>query len=171
MLDTNSFDYLFRRQLQNQMISASNTGKIKFYITDVQLDELNAFKIKDPTKYQFCQDIIAQVPIEEVSVYGIYFGGGPSKRGYAGPKWGHATFGDGDPIFDQARDKFTTSHPNGERADLSIIETAFHEKMDYIVTDNKQPFKNMIERLQKERSSTLQLITNAELGILLRHHS
>jgi hypothetical protein len=168
MLDTNSFDYLFLKQLQSQMIAVSTSGKIKFFITPVQLDELQAFKLKDPPKYRYCQDIIEKVPVEKILVYGIYMGAGHSKRGYSGPKFGDIRFSDGDPIFDQPKEKLTASHPIGDRADLSIIQTAFYEKLDYIASDDNGVFPRMLERLRTERGSNLRCITNSELEIMLR---
>jgi hypothetical protein len=171
MLDTNSFDYIFKQQLLQKMVSAKAKGRAEFYFTTVQRDEIEAFQNKEPGKYQYVQEVIQKVPVEEVYIHGAYLGldaDAVTKRGYRAPRFGHVTLADHDPLFDQPNSKLTSSRPVGHRGDLNIIITAHYENMDYIVTDdNKEPFTNKVKELQVNRGAKLKIIYNNQLSQFL----
>jgi hypothetical protein len=148
------------------MVIATTNGKAKFYFTTVQRDEIEAFKDEKPEKYQYVQDVIEKVPIEEVYICGVYLGideDTDTNRGYRAPRLGHVTMADYDPLFDQPKSKLTANRPLGNRADLNIIRTAYYKNMDYIVTNNNNPFSSLVKRLQVERGSKLEVISNINL--------
>jgi hypothetical protein len=171
MLDTNCFDFIFNQGLLQKMVTARAEGKAEFYFTIVQRDEIEAFKDKDPAKYQYVQEVIEKVPIEEVYLHGAYLGideDTDTKRRYHGPRFGHMTFEEHDPLFDQLKSKLTDSHPLGDRGDLEIIRTAYYKKMDCIVTKNKEPFTSLVKQLQVERGSKLKVISHTDLPAFLQ---
>jgi hypothetical protein len=109
---------------------------------------------------------IQKVPVEEASIYGVYFGtdDATTTRGYRGPKIGHATLEEHDRLFDQPKSKLTESHPLGDLGDIDIIRTAYNKDMDYIVTDNREPpFSTLVKRLQMDRTAKLKVISNTNL--------
>jgi hypothetical protein len=171
MLDTNCFDFIFEQQHLQKMVDAKAKGRAEFYFTTVQCDEIEALKDKRPEKYQYVQEVIQKVPVEEAYIYGAYFGLDAdihSKRAYRAPRFGHMTSADHDPLFDQPNSKLTSSHPVGHRGDLNIIITAYHENMDYILTDdNKEPFTNIVKELQVNRGAKLKVIPNNQLSQFL----
>jgi hypothetical protein len=153
------------------MVNAKAKGRAEFYFTTVQRDEIEAFKNKEPGKYQYVQEVIQKVPVEEAYNYGAYFGIDPdtqSKRAYRAPRFGHVILVDHDSLFDQPNSKLTDSHPVGHRGDLNIIRTAYHENMDYIVTDdNEEPFTDIVNELQVNRGAKLKVIANNQLSQFL----
>lgn len=70
---------------------------------------------------------------------------------------------DHNPLFDQPKSKLKPKYPIGDRADLNIIQTAYHEQMDYIVTKNLEPFRSLVNKLQTERAAKLRVISNEDL--------
>jgi hypothetical protein len=50
------------------MVIARAKEKAEFYFTTVQRDEIEAFKDKDPPKYQYVQEVIENVPVEEACI-------------------------------------------------------------------------------------------------------
>lgn len=108
------------------MITARENGKAKFYLTTVQLDEIEAFRDKNSEKYEYVHQVIKKVPMGETPIRGAYVGTeAPTTREYRGPRIGHTTIEEHDPIFDQTKSKLTDSHPLGGRADLDIIRAAY----------------------------------------------
>jgi hypothetical protein len=165
MLDTNCLDFIFDQRLLQKMVIARAKGKTEFYLTTVQLDEIEAYKDKNPAKYEYVRDVIQKVPIDEAPIYGVYFGTDePTNRGYRGPRIGHATLEEHDPLFDQSKSKLTKSHPLGDLGDVDIIRTAYYKNIDYIVTDNKKPFGTLVKRLQIDCGAKLKVISNANLS-------
>ena len=168
MLDTNCFDFIFNNKLLQKMVNARANGKAEFYITTVQLDEIEAFKYKDRAKYSYVKQVIEKVPVDELCIYGGYFGTDePTSRGYRGPRIGHTVLGAHDPLFDQPRSKLTKRRPLGDRGDLDIIHTAHYNNIDYVVTDDKNPFRNIVKQLQIQLSSKLKVISNIDLPMFL----
>jgi hypothetical protein len=164
MLDTNCFDFIFEHQLLQKMINARANGKAEFYLTQVQLDEIEAFQDKKPQKYNYVRQVIEKVPVDEVYMHGAYLGTDEStSRGYRGPKIGHITLEEHDPLFDHPKSKLTDSHPVGHRGDLDITCTAHYKNMDYIVTKNEKHFSGIVKRLQIESGSKLKVIFNIDL--------
>jgi hypothetical protein len=50
------------------MVITRAKEKAEFYFTTVQRDEIEAFKDKDPPKYQYVQEVIEKVPVEEACI-------------------------------------------------------------------------------------------------------
>lgn len=165
MLDTNCFDFIFNNRLLQKMVIAREKEKAEFYLTTVQLDEIEAYKDKQPIKHHYVQEVIEEVPVSEAYIYGVYMGTDePSSRGYRGPRIGHAILTEHDSLFDQPKSKRTKSHPLGDLGDIEIIRTAYYMDMDYIVTDNKEPpFSTRVEQIQSERNAKLKVISNTDL--------
>jgi rRNA-processing protein FCF1 len=172
MLDTNCFDFIFDRRLLQEMVDARKRGKIKFYLTTVQLDEIEPLKNKDPTKYEYMQEVIQRVPVEEIYIYGVYVGigeeGTSTKRVYRAPRIGHAIIADHDALFDQQGSKLKRNHPVGDRGDFNIIRTAYCKYIDYIVTNDLELFNRSVNLLRTERGAKFQVISNADLQEFLK---
>jgi hypothetical protein len=125
MLDTNCFDFIFNQALLQKMVIAREKRKTEFYLTTVQLDEIEAFKDEEPAKYQYVHQVIDKVPVCEVYIYGVYLGTDePTSRGYRGPKIGHAIMAEHDSLFDQPKSKVTKSH-NVTRFNIAKVNSSF----------------------------------------------
>ena len=173
MLDTNCFDFIFEQGLLQEMVTARAEGKAEFYFTTVQRDEIEAFKDKDLAKYHYVLKVIEKVPVEEAYICGVYLGideDTDTNRGYRAPRIGHVTMADHDPLFDQPKSRLKPNRPLGDRGDLNIIRSAYHENMDYIVTDDaKGPFTRIVEKLQVDRGAKLKVMSSSQLSQFLCH--
>jgi len=167
MLDTNAFDEIYVRGLKETLSNATSSGKVQFYITQIQANEIS--KVVDEVKRSYILSVIESVPVVKLLTSGGRFGTArPTRVGFTGSSWSGFSFGgtnDAAPL-----NRFQRQHrrnPMGNSADLLIANTAVQQKCDYLVSSNAEDFKNVIAALNTEYSGNVQLIDIARLLVLL----
>ena len=137
MVDTNTLDYIYTNKIR-LIPKLKNFSKkhIHLYITHIQQDEIN--KMNDVYKKSCINKIISIIGIKRVPTSCTIIGiDEPSKHGFIGSNIGMCEFVDDVdlPILKKFQ-KYTTSNPIGNTADLTILYTAIKKKIDYLITND-----------------------------------
>jgi len=157
MPDTNTFDYLYDRNLVNKITELIHEKILSLIICQVQIDELEA--IPSGTKKQS----IESIPKNKIpSSIGWTAPSERYNRGYEGPRtnWVKIVSDDDAEIVNKFRRFPTDTHPVGNTADLAIVYTAIKEEMNYLISNDGE-VKSLHNSLTSEFNSSLKFLDNS----------
>lgn len=154
MFDTSVFNYIHSYNLYSQVESFFTQNKdITVYICDTQFQEISA--ISDLLRKERLTEMIQNISVQTVLCSLGFVGideNSPHKFGYRGARVGLSRVADideskleGERLIGSA-----SRNPLGDAADLSIIDTAITEEMDYLITRDKK-MESLLARLMKVR--------------------
>jgi hypothetical protein len=151
MFDTSIFNHIYRYYLTSNIESFFRNNKhIQVYITSTQVDEINA--ITDALKRDRILGLICAISTKRVAaslgVAGL--DSSPHRFGYKGPRVGEFRVAEVNESKPKEIEKLQGSkkrNPLGEfTADVTILDTALTENMDYLVTADVTADKHMNAR-------------------------
>lgn len=168
MLDTNAFDYIYEKNLEPKLKEAVSKESLRLFITHVQLDEIN--KMRDERKKEYSLKAIESIPVFNLLTTIGYVGSSEeSKHGYIGGRIGMMRIaGDDTAAKLESLKKQNMKNPMKNTADLTILQTAIDNDLDYIITQNDADFNRELESLKKivNKNVKLKIAHNAQLDLL-----
>jgi rRNA-processing protein FCF1 len=158
MIDTSVFNHIYNHNLTSDIESFFRNNKgIEVYITTTQEEELNAITdaCRKASILGLIRAISTKIVAASLGVAGLD-DTSPHTFGYKGPRAGEVGVAEinGNNLDEIKKLRGSVKrNPLGEfAADVTILDTAVIEDMDYLVTSDKDMSDKLPERLEKVRT-------------------
>jgi len=163
MPDTNTFDFLYEKELLEKLSNSIKKNIFSLIICRVQMDEIEKISKSEKKK------IIQSVPCEKIPTAIGWIGVEDRyNRGYLAPRsdWCKIVKNEDADIVNKYRRGRTPTHPVGNEGDLAIVYTAIKEGIDYLVSDDEE-VKRVFDGLKSDFNSDLKFLDNISFAEML----
>jgi hypothetical protein len=165
MLDSNALDHVCDHMLGHRIRKAVDSKHIHLSITHVQTDEINP---APPATRECIRKLINDGYIKIVPTNGVIAGTDqPSKKPFIGSRFNMARFtSEKEANLLQNKMKINIKSSMKNSGDILILYTAIKQRMDFLVTDDKD-VKKILDSFKQDVTTGLQVIDSKTFDHML----